>query len=87
LEEIRERLGYPNMRDARQVPLMLLALDEVWEEIFEDDNLGLNVEPAGKVEPTYFRHPNIRRYEATLEKKTPSTKLKLQWEEPKEEEE
>jgi CRISPR-associated endonuclease/helicase Cas3 len=87
LEEVRRRLGYPNMRDARQVPLMLLAPDEVWKEIFEDDNLGLNAEPAGKVEPTNFRHPNILRYEATLEKKNPSTKLKLQWEEPKKEEE
>ncbi len=87
LEEVRQQLGYPNMRDARQVPLMLLAPDEVWKEIFEDDNLGLNAEPAGKVEATNFRHPKIRRYEATLEKKNPSTKLKLQWEEPKAEEE
>lgn len=87
LEEIRQRLGYPNMRDARQVPLMLLAPAEVWKDIFEDENLGLNVEPAGKVEPTNFRHPRIRRYEATLEKTTPSTKLKLQWEVPKEDEE
>lgn len=87
LEEVRQRLGYPNMRDARQVPLMLLAPDEVWKEIFEDDNLGLNAEPAGKVEPTNFRHPNIRRYEVTLKKNNPSTTLKLQWEEPKKEEE
>ncbi len=87
LEEIRQRLGYPNMRDARQVPLMLLAPDAVWKEIFEDENLGLSDEPGARIEPTNFGHPNISRYEATLEKKNPSTKLKLRWEEPKKDEE
>jgi CRISPR-associated endonuclease/helicase Cas3 len=87
LEEVRQQLNYPNMRDARQAPLMLLAPEVVWKEIFEDENLGLNVEPAGKIEPTNFRHPNILRYEATLKKNNPSTTLKLQWEVPKKEEE
>lgn len=85
LEEVRQQLGFPNMRDARQVPLMLLAPDEVWKEIFEDENLGLNAEPFGDVKPVYSGYPNISRYEAILEKKNPSTKLPLRWEEPKEE--
>lgn len=83
LDEVQQQLSYPNMRDARQVPLMLLAPDEVWKEIFEDDNLGLNAEPAQKIEPTNFRHPNILRYEAVLKKNNPSTTLKLRWEEPR----
>lgn len=87
LDEIRQRLGFPNMRDARQVPLMLLAPDEVWMEIFEDQNLGLNAEPAATIKPTNFRHPNILRYEVTLKKSNPSTTLKLRWEEPKKEKE
>ncbi|MGH3086748.1 MAG: helicase-related protein, partial [Rubrobacteraceae bacterium] len=84
LEEVRRQLGFPNMRDARQVPLMLLAPDEVWKDIFEDENLGLNAE-AAKIEAANFRHPNIVRYEVTLEKKNPSTKLPLRWEEPRKE--
>lgn len=87
LEEVQQQLGFPNVRDARQIPLMLLAPDEVWKDIFEDENLGLNAEPLGEIKATYSGYPNILRYEATLEKKNPSTKLKLRWEEPRKEEE
>lgn len=86
LEEVQRQLGYPNMRDARQVPLMLLAPEEVWKEIFEDENLGLNAEPFGEIKSVYSGYPNISRYEATLKKNNPSTTLRLRWEEPKEEE-
>ncbi len=87
LEEVQQQLSFPNIRDARQVPLMLLAPDEVWKEIFEDENLGLNAEPFGEIKSTYSGYPNISRYEAVLKKNNPSTTLKLRWEEPRREEE
>lgn len=87
LEEIQQQLGYPNMRDARQVPLMLLAPEGVWKDIFGDENLGLNIEPFGDVKPVYSGYPNISRYEATMKKANPSTTLRLYWEEPRKAEE
>ncbi|SMC01662.1 DEAD/DEAH box helicase [Rubrobacter radiotolerans] len=87
LDEVRGQLGYPNMRDARQAPIMLLAPEGVRKEIFEDDNLGLSAEGNGEIKSIYSGYPNITRYEATLKKRNPSTTLKLQWDEPKKPEE
>lgn len=87
LDEVRGHLGFPNMRDARQAPIMLLAPEGVREDIFEDDNLGLSAAGNGEIKSVYSGYPNIIRHEATLEKKNPSTKLKLRWDEPRKAEE
>ncbi len=87
LDEVRSHLGFPNIRDARQAPIMLLAPEGVRDDIFEDDNLGLSAEGGGEIKSPYSGYPNIIRREATLKKNNPSTTLKLHWDEPRKPEE
>lgn len=94
-DDVRSHLSLPKIRgaqktpviDARQAPIMLLAPEGVRREIFEDDNLGLSAEGNGEIKSVYSGFPNIIRYKATLKKKNPSTKLELQWDEPRKSEE
>lgn len=93
LGEALLQLGYPvggdlgkyTFRDARQAPLMLLVPEVVQDDVFGDDNLGMELPPddSGKVKEIYYGNPNIARYEITLQKSNPSTKLTLRWEEPR----
>ncbi len=93
LGEALGQLGYPissdanrySFQDARQVPLTLLMPESYRGENYMDDNLGLVTWP-GDTKEIHFGNPNIRRYEITLKKNSPSTSLILRWEEPRREE-